>query len=229
MKKQRIHLIVLIVVLIALAGGYFGLKQYNKAQSEKSAEPVGEAIVNVSLDDIIKLSYDYEENSYVYDKADGTWYYTPNHDLNLTQYRLENMAEKLAGLTALETINDVTDMSQYGLDDPSRTLSFETVGESFIFNVGDYNEIAGVYYICRPSAATVYAVESSVITAFNVDVMDMVEEESTEGSTEESIEGTDITDTTEGTDTTDTAENSADSAENTGSAETVESGTGAVS
>lgn len=234
MKKQRIQLIVLIVVLIALAGGYFGLKQYNKAQSEKPAEPAGEAIVNVSLDDIIKLSYDYEENSYEYDKADGTWYYTPNHDLNLTQYRLENMAEKLAGLTALETINDVTDMSQYGLDDPSRTLSFETAGESFIFNVGDYNEIAGVYYICRPSATTVYAVESSVITAFNVDVMDMVEEEeeSTEGSTEESIEGTEGTESTDGTgstDGTDTAENSADSAENTASAETVESGTGAVS
>ena len=195
MKKQRIQLVILIIVLIVLAGGYFGLKQYNKAQSEKTQDAEGEAIVAANAEDIVKLAYDYEDNNYEYEKEDGTWYYAPNHSLNLTQYRLDNMAETLAGLTAMETIEDVTDMSQYGLDEPSRTLSFETSGESFIFNVGDYNEIAGVYYICRPAATTVYAVKSSDITAFNVDVMDMVEEEeeSTEsgsGSAESGSEST---------------------------------------
>lgn len=195
MKKQRIQLIVLIIVLIVLAGGYFGLKQYNKAQSEKPQAPSGEALVMVSPEDIVKLAYDYEDNSYEYEKKEGTWYYALNHSLNLTQYRLENMAQTLAGLTAVETIEDVTDMSQYGLDEPSRTLSFETSGESFIFNVGDYNEIAGVYYICRPATTTVYAVKSSDITSFNVDVMDMVEEEEESTGSESAESGSESAET----------------------------------
>lgn len=201
MKKQRLQLIALVVVLAVLAGGYLILKQYNKAQSEKPEETEGEAIVGINQEDIVKLSYDYEDNSYEYEKEDGTWYYVPNHDLNLMQYRLENMAGELAGLTALETISDVTDLTQYGLDEPSRTLAFETTGESFLFNVGDYNEIAGVYYISRPSTTTVYAVESSFLSAFDADVLDLVEaeEESTETSTEESTEGSSEESTEEST------------------------------
>lgn len=184
MKKQKLQLVILVVLLAALAGGYFGLKQYNKAQSEKPQETEGEVIVSVAAEDITKFSYDYEDNNYAYEKEDGTWYYTLNHSLNLTQYRIENMLSNVAEIVASQVIEGVTDMSQYGLDDSSRTISFETAGESYIFKVGDYNSMASVYYICKPSGTTVYCVPAMTVNAFNTDVLELVEEEEETSGTE---------------------------------------------
>lgn len=179
MKKQQIRLIILIVVLAALVGGYFGLKQYNRFQAAKAPEePIGQQIVSLELEDIVTFSYDYENTNYAYEKVDGTWQYPQDSSITLNQSQIENMLTNITPLTAVDTITGVTDMSQYGLDQPSRTISFESAQESHIFYVGDYNSVSSVYYICKPSDTTVYAVEASVINGFDLDVMDLAETES---------------------------------------------------
>lgn len=211
MKKQKIQLLIMLIALIVLGGGYFGLRQYNKAQSEKEPEPEGEVIVSLEKEDIIRFSYDYEGNEYSYEKEEDTWYYAPDPELTLTQYRLTNIVSKLAELTAQDTITGVTDMSQYGLEEPQRTFSFETESETYTFYVGDRNDISGVYYICKPGEDTVYTVATTVVTTLNLDVQDIVEEEE---STEEAT-ATEETETTEETAATEeivaTEETTADS------------------
>lgn len=185
MKKQKLQLAVLVIVLIVLGGGYMGLRQYNKARSQKEPEEEGEALVSLEQEDIIRFTYDYEDVEYTFEKEEDTWYYAADHELALKQYRLTAIAAKLADLTAQDTITGAEELAQYGLSEPSRTFSFETKQESYVFYVGDYNELAGIYYICRPSGDSVYTVESTVINAFNMDLEDIVdttEEESTEAS-----------------------------------------------
>lgn len=177
MKKQQMQLIILIVILAVLAGGYFVLKQYNKAQAQKPDEAQGEEIVSLTPADIVKFSYDYEDNHYAYEKVDGIWYYAANHDLNLNQSRIETMLSNAVPLTVQETITKVTDLSQYGLNKPSGTITLESQNESYIFNVGDYNSINSIYYICNPSDSTVYVVSAATVNGFHVDVLDIVEEE----------------------------------------------------
>ena len=177
MNKQRKQLIILLAVLVLLGGGYLGLRQYNKMQSEKVVEEEGEAIVTLEEDSVIKFTYDYEGTEYTYEKKDDTWYYTADPELTLTQYRLTNIAGKMEELTAETTITDVTDMEQYGLTEPSRTFSFETAEESYQFYVGDYNDFTSQYYICRAGENTVYSVTAATVTCMNLDVMDIVEEE----------------------------------------------------
>lgn len=193
MKKQKLQLTVLVIVLIVLGGGYLGLRRYNTVQSQKASEETeGEALTALESEDIIRFSYDYEDEEYTFEKEEDTWYYAADHELSLTQYRLNAIAAKLAALTALDTIEGAEDLTQYGLDEPSRTFSFETEAESYVFYIGDYNELADVYYICKPSGNTVYTVASTVITAFNMDLEDVVdttEEESEEENEEESADG----------------------------------------
>lgn len=177
MKKQQMQLIILIVILAVLAGGYFVLKKYNKAQAQKPDEAQGEEIVSLTPADIVKFSYDYEDNHYAYEKVDGIWYYAANHDLNLNQSRIETMLSNAVPLTVQETITKVTDLSQYGLNKPSGTITLESQNESYIFNVGDYNSINSIYYICNPSDSTVYVVSAATVNGFHVDVLDIVEEE----------------------------------------------------
>lgn len=173
MNRQSRQLVILLIVLVLLAGGFFGLRQYNKVQSEKGVEDNRQTVVEVPKEDIIKLTYDYEGVTYTYEKVDDTWYLAEDHSVKIMQYLVGNMLTLISSVKAEGVIENVTDMTQYGLAEPTRTVSFETENSSYIFNVGEYNAVSGVYYICKPSENTVYAVESGTISIFDKTLEDM--------------------------------------------------------
>lgn len=191
MKKQSRQFIILIAVLAVLAAAFFGLKQYNKIQSEKPEEDDGDTtvLVDINEEDIIRFSYDYNGESYTFEKEDDTWYYAEDPSLSMNQYSINVMVSKLAEVEAIDTVENVTDMSQYGLADPERTIQYETADASYIFWIGDYNSMTSVYYLCVPSETTVYTVSAQMISIFTRTPEEMMEEEeSTEESMEENTE-----------------------------------------
>lgn len=180
MKKQGRHFIILIVVLVVLAAGYFCLKQYNTRQQEKEAEQVdGEVLVDIDQEDILRFSYVYEDETYSFERSgeDGEWVSADDPSLNLTQSRLDNMAGKFASVIAKDTITGVTDLSQYGLEEPSNVLHWETAENSYTYYVGEYNSFGSVYYFCEPDSDTVYTVSSAQVFGFNYSLEDLIEEE----------------------------------------------------
>lgn len=185
MKKQGRHFIILIAVLAVLAAGYFGLRQYNTRQQEKEAEQVdGEVLVDIAEEDILRFSYVYEDVTYSFERSgeDGEWVSADDPTLNLTQSRLDNMAGKLANVVAKDTITGVTDLSQYGLEEPANVLHWETAETSYTYYVGEYNSFGTVYYFCEPDSDTVYTVSSALVYGFNYSLEDLIEEEETEAS-----------------------------------------------
>lgn len=131
---------------------------------------------------------------------------------------VEKCGEKEDGsvkvLTASNTITGVTDFAQYGLDEPSKTFTFETASQSYTFNVGDYNDMASVYYICEPDSDTVYTVSSITVTQFNFDVTEIVEEEESTEITEETTAESEETEGTEETESgSEVAEGGSETAE----------------
>ena len=106
----------------------------------------------------------------------------------------------MAPLKADQVIENVTDMSQYGLADPERTIQYETADRSVIINVGNLNSMTSQYYIAFPSEMKVYVVATNVVTGFNYTLEDLVEVEETAEETE-STEATDTTITETATET----------------------------
>lgn len=187
MKKQGRHFIILIVVLAVLAAGYFGLRQYNTRQQENEAEQVdGEVLVDIAEEDILRFSYVYEDVTYSFERGgeEGEWISAEDPSLNLAQSKLDNMAGKFASVTAKDTITGVTDLSQYGLEEPSNVLHWETAENSYTYYVGEYNSFGSVYYFCEPDSDTVYTVSSAQVFGFSYSLEDLIEEETEE--TEES-------------------------------------------
>lgn len=202
MRKQSRQFIILAVVLIALVGGYIGLTQYNSRQQDREADPAEvEVLVDISKDDILRFSYVYNGETYAFEKTvvsvdsqvlsdDGgnaaepqteeRWVYTGDTSLNLMQSRLNIMVGKFTNIAAKSFINDVTDMSQYGLEEPSNVLHWETEQGKYTYNVGDYNSVAGVYYICEEGSHTVYAVTTSLGAGFDYSLEDLIEEVASE-------------------------------------------------
>ena len=209
----------MLLALVVLAAAFLGIRQYNKnASSENSTtEDTQETVLDVNSDDITSFRYVYEGETYAFEKEDDTWYYADDHSLNLNQDRIKAMILKVAPLKADQVIENVTDMSQYGLADPERTIQYETADRSVIINIGNLNSMTSQYYVAFPSEMKVYVVTINVVTGFNYTLEDLVEEttEATETAETETAE----TETTE----TETAET-----ETTEAVETVETETAAT-
>lgn len=209
MKKQGRYFIILVAVLAALLAGYFLLARYNEnRQEQESGQVDGEVLVELDRDDILRFSYVYEGETYVFEKTEVTvepseageedgeesggesaeptvesrWVYTADPSLNLMQSRINSMAAKFTRIIAKQTITDVTDLSQYGLEEPYNVVHCETAQGSYTYNVGDYNSVGSVYYICEPDSNTVYAVTTSFRTGMDYSLEELLEEET--GGTE---------------------------------------------
>lgn len=184
----------MLLALVLLAAAFLGIRQYNKnaASTTSATEDTQETVLDVNSDDIISFSYVYDGETYSFEKEDDTWYYADDHSLNLKQERIKAMLLKVAPLKVNQAIENVTDMSQYGLADPERTIQYETADRSVIINVGNLNSMTSQYYIAFPSEMTVYAVTTNVVTGFNYTLDDLVEVE----ETAEETESTKATDTT---------------------------------
>lgn len=204
MKKKQRQMIGMLLALVVLAAAFLGIRQYNKNASSATSttEDTQETVLDVNSDDITSFSYVYEGETYAFEKKDETWYYTDDHSLNLNQERIKAMILKVAPLKADQVIENVTDMSQYGLADPERTIQYETADRSVIINVGNLNSMTSQYYIAFPSEMKVYVVTTNVVTGFNYTLDDLVEEttEATETAETETAE----TETTESVETVET-------------------------
>lgn len=204
MKKKQRQMIGMLLALVVLTAAFLGIRQYNKNASSAASttEDTQETVLDVNSDDITSFRYVYEGETYAFEKKDETWYYTDDHSLNLNQERIKAMILKVAPLKADQVIENVTDMSQYGLADPERTIQYETADRSVIINVGNLNSMTSQYYIAFPSEMKVYVVATNVVTGFNYTLEDLVEEttEATETAETETAE----TETTEAVETVET-------------------------
>ena len=190
MKKKQRQMIGMLLALVVLAAAFLGIRQYNKNASSTTSttEDTQETVLDVNSDDITSFSYVYEGETYSFEKEDDTWYYADDHSLNLKQERIKAMLLKVAPLKVNQVIENVTDMSQYGLTNPERTIQYETADRSVIINVGNLNSMTSQYYIAFPFEMTVYAVTTNVVTGFNYTLDDLVEETvETEGETSETV------------------------------------------
>ena len=180
----------MLLALVVLAAVFLGIRQYNKntVSATSTTEDTQETVLDVNSDDITSFCYVYEGETYAFEKEDETWYYADDHSLNLNQDRIKTMILKVAPLKADQVIENVTDMSQYGLADPERTIQYETADRSVIINVGNLNSMTSQYYIAFPSEMKVYVVTTNVVTGFNYTLEDLVEEEDSTDVAEESQE-----------------------------------------
>lgn len=176
MKKQKKQLLILIVVLFVVGMALYGVNHYNQVQSQIPEEDTDIVLVDVTMDDVCRLTYDYngEHNTLV--KKEDVWYDEEDESLSLNQTLVENMLVSIAPLKAVSQIEGVTDLEQYGLKNPERTIVFETQdGTIHQYQVGDYNSVSSVYYLKEADNDTVYVVSSVTVTRFNKTLEDIVE------------------------------------------------------
>lgn len=202
MKKQKVQMIILLVALVLLIGGYFFLQSYNKKQAEKEDEDKIQ-VAQIDADAIQAFSYQLDGETLSFTKTDDNWSYDQNTGLHMDNDRITSMLANVTKVEADEEIDDVTDLSQYGLTDPANVITVTTADQTYTFTVGNHNATANCYYFMTDQQPdVVYTMKSGLCGSFQETADDLIKLESVvsdnSAETEETDEAAaDATDTTE--------------------------------
>ncbi len=216
MKKQKIQLIVMLLLLAVLAAAYLGVRYYN-SKREKAEEAENEpayTVLELSQEDVKTFSFTNESGTYEFEKTGGedgeeNWTCIQDKELKMDASKVSSLLNNVISLKADDRIENVSDREQYGLSsgDNAQAGSEDTAGPSVIVKIttqneesyelwfGDYNEVAEVYYMCVYGEPYVYILDSDIASDFDITPQDLEAEEDEDGTDADSADQGSGTDT----------------------------------
>lgn len=185
MKKQQKQLVVLLVIAVVAIIVYIGVCIYNDKLEEKEnvqlEEEAKESLL-LSIDSNLLRSFSYtvDGTKLEFEKQDNTWVYKADSSIDIDEDAIETMLEDIFVLSKENTIENVEDLSLYGLDSVTNTISFVIDEDEYIIYVGDENSMTGEYYIMLNDSKNVYTITTDLNSTFSETVDDLTVEEKTE-------------------------------------------------
>ena len=209
MKKQKKQLIALCILLLICIVAWVGLTKWNKSQEQKKQEEEEASkvmVTDITTEDINAFSYQYNNETLSFVKEDGTWYYEADKSISLDQDTMETLVATAAQLTAEQEIKDYEDLSEYGLDTPSNTITLTTGDGTTTLLIGNKNDMLSQYYVKTDQSDSIYLAASTVYTTYQKGIAELTVTESTEESATEQPEETEEADTLQDGDAESTTE-----------------------
>lgn len=143
-RSKRLH--ILLGVLAAVGIVTFAVTQYEEKQEEIEAS--GEVVLEIDPAAVQTLSWEYDAETLAFHK-DGTWVYDTDEAFPVDEERIDELLGVFEAFSAAFIIEDVTDYSQYGLDDPVCTIGISTGDTDYEIQLGDFSTMDSQRY---PSA-----------------------------------------------------------------------------
>ena len=208
MKKQKIQILILLVLCIVCVGGYFIIRNHT---FETEEETVSVDVTNFNKDDVTELilsgdhiyKMDYSKMLAFHKEknADATWTESSLPDETIKESTVNTLLNEIANITTTETVVEAPeDLSQYGLEEPFRTITAVlSDGTQVVIYAGNKSDLLSEYYIKVEGDDNVYLVSSNIVTDFDKDPEDFIDETETETETADSADETASTDAIEET------------------------------
>ena len=187
MKKQKKQFLILVIALIVvLVGGLSVLKYLDYKEQKEAAELEASTIYVTKLDPeeiesfVCWYNADGANEDREFVKKDGKWIAMQDPTVELQQSWMNKMVNALAQIVAVEKLEGVVDLSQFGFDDAYKKYTIKTADETYELVLGSFNDLTDCYYLYETSDPTVvYSFEPGFVTGFvsSVDALAVVEEE----------------------------------------------------
>ena len=180
MKKQKKQLLILLILLVVVGGAAFGGVKYmeyvEKVEAQKKAENTI-YLTKLNPEDITSFTCWYAGEERRFEKRNGQWVAMNSINTKLKQDWMKQMVRNLANMTAVNKIENVKDLSQFGFDDSFKQYQIETATETYKFILGGFNDLSDYYYMYEASDPTVvYSYDPGFVTAF-VSTVEALKEE----------------------------------------------------
>ena len=171
MKKKSMNLITAVAVLVVLSGAYVGVKTYVAKQEEKeNAEEEEEKtqVFSISSEDVQSIKFVIDKKEVTFEKNNDEWIKSDERDFPVDQDKLTEAIGSLDNVEADRVLDNVTDTTEYGLDDPTNTITVtDKDGKETVLHVGMENESTSQYYVENgEDESKIYVVADSVFQPF---------------------------------------------------------------
>ena len=183
MKNKTVKMVLAVVVLGVCCGAYAGVKTYVAHQEQKESEEDSEestTVFTASTDNIKSLDFMVDDTKTTFEKDDNSWVKKDETDFPVNQTTLDSAASAIASVDSDRVLEDVDDLSEYGLDSPSNTIKIVTKSDeedgddiTTTLYVGDENSSTSQYYVRKDDdEKTVYLIDSSCVEPFTKSLND---------------------------------------------------------
>lgn len=179
--KKSTKLVSAVVILAVLGGTYVGLNTYvsKEEKTESSSEEESKTeVFSVKTDDIKSLEFIVDKKETTFEKKDDSWVKKDETAFPVNQTTLDSAASAIEKVEADRVLKKVDDLTEYGLDSPSNTVTVDTSDGTTKFNIGDENTSTNQYYISKDDDdSTVYVVAADTVTPFMKSLYDYAQGE----------------------------------------------------
>ena len=205
-RKSKRNLIVLLILIVVLLVIFLFLKKNEDAdfmQEEAVTTEESVPVVNINKEEVTDMEFIRSDGgSFTLHRQEDTWNYLEEAAIDtseattgdaetirqVNQDTVSAYLDDICAFTAKQEITNVTDYSDYGISDESDTVTLQLANDLYVFRIGDYNSLAGGYYLTVNDGSSVYLIDSSTYYLLHKDSSYFEaadEEESTEAADQE--------------------------------------------
>ena len=205
-RKSKRNLIVLLILIVVLLVIFLFLKKNEDAdfmQEEAGTTEESVPVVSINKEEVTDMEFIRSDGgSFTLHRQEDTWNYLEEAAIDtseattgdaetirqVNQDTVSAYLDDIRAFTAKQEITDVTDYSDYGISDESDTVTLQLANDLYVFRIGDYNSLAGGYYLTVNDGSSVYLIDSSTYYLLHKDSSYFEaadEEESTEAADQE--------------------------------------------
>ncbi|MPM58336.1 hypothetical protein SDC9_105167 [bioreactor metagenome] len=166
MKRTK-KMAVLAVILVIVLGGYFALSRLTSKEAESADEEKAVTVASLDSASVSQFAWTRGDVSITLQKTSGGWQYSEDPTFPLNQDNVDTMLTAVSKIEATREISDASELSEYGLDKPSCTITATTSGgEETKLSIGNKNDLTSEYYLTLNGGKTVYTVDDTLLKAF---------------------------------------------------------------
>lgn len=169
MKRSK-RLFALLGVLVVACAATFAVMQME--EEKEQIKTSGEIVLEVSSDDVTSLSWEYGDNTLAFHK-DENWLYDEDEAFPVDEEVIHDMLEQFEAFGVSFIIEEVTDYSMYGLDEPVCTINFSTEEQTYEIALGDFSNMDEERYVSIGDG-NVYLAKVDPLDQFDAVLKDMI-------------------------------------------------------
>ena len=176
-KKKLLPLALYVVLLVALLLVYFVLRNHNETAEEDTDTVI--QVLDVAASDVTSISFKIEEQEETFILKDNIWKLEKDESFEVDGDKLDSLVSAITGMTAIRKLEEVTDIGEYGLDQPVQTAVLtEQNGNTHTVYWGSSNASTSADYIYLDNQTDiVYTISYSVLESFSEDLENYREQE----------------------------------------------------
>lgn len=196
MKKKGLPLLIGIVVLVFLTVAYVILVKHNTETAEE-VEDTTVKMFDLENKDVAALRFTLDGKEETFTLEGDTWSLASDAAFEVDSSKMSTLLDTVTGMAASRKLEEVTDLSEYGLDEPVQTLVL-TMTDGTIYTIcwGGTNDVTGDDYVyIKEKESVVYTVDYSVLEALGESIEDYrteeettTEDETSEATTENEVQ-----------------------------------------